>query len=33
MRRAGLDTALFNEPGTVEWRGGGPGEWEWHTPT
>jgi hypothetical protein len=26
MRRAGLDTALFNEPGTVEWRGGGPGE-------
>jgi hypothetical protein len=33
MRRAGLDTALLDEPATVEWRGGGPEEWEGRTPT
>ncbi|WP_042380957.1 hypothetical protein [Streptacidiphilus melanogenes] len=32
MRRAGLDADHFDEPGPVEWRGGGPDEWEWHTP-
>ncbi|WP_042365635.1 hypothetical protein [Streptacidiphilus neutrinimicus] len=32
MRRAGLDTALVDAPGVVEWRGGGPDEWTWHTP-
>jgi hypothetical protein len=32
MRRAGLDPDRIAEPGMVEWRGGGPEEWEWRTP-
>jgi hypothetical protein len=32
MHRAGLNTALVDEPDTVEWRGGGPDDWEQHTP-
>jgi hypothetical protein len=28
MRRAGLDTALYTDPGIVEWRGGGSDVWE-----
>jgi hypothetical protein len=27
MRRAGLDTALFEDPDIVEWRGDGPHVW------
>jgi hypothetical protein len=33
MRRADLDPERFDDPRVIEWRGGGPGEWEWHTPT
>ncbi len=28
MRRAGLDEDAIDEPGLIEWRGGGPDEWE-----
>ena len=28
MHRAGLNTALVDEPDIVEWRGGGPDAWE-----
>jgi hypothetical protein len=27
MRRTGLDTALIQDPGIVEWQGGGPDVW------
>ncbi|GAA2279600.1 MULTISPECIES: hypothetical protein [Kitasatospora] len=28
MRRADLDAALIDDPGIVEWQGGGPDVWE-----